>query len=140
MAAVVTVVAAIFGIPVANRLSPTGFEDPNSESAVATRLLAERFGQGDQQLVILLSGQEGVDSVAVRGAGVAIVDELRRSPHVATVTSDSGFIVGGAHSDLSSIVTLRSALRVKGTSAPSSGVTRSSRPQQSSVGASMEGR
>lgn len=35
------------------------------------------------------------------------------------MTSDSGFIVGGAHSDLSSIVTLRSALRVKGTSAPS---------------------
>ncbi|WP_396899730.1 MMPL family transporter [Mycolicibacterium sp.] len=87
VAAVVTVVAAIFGIPVANLLSPTGFEDPNSESAVATRLLAERFGQGDQQLVILLSGQDGVDSVAVRDAGVAIVDELRRSPHVATVTS-----------------------------------------------------
>jgi RND superfamily putative drug exporter len=86
-AAMVTVAAAIFGIPVAGSLSPTGFEDPNSESAVATRLLAGRFDQGDQQLLLVMSPPDGIDSPAARGAGAAIVDELQRSPYVASVTS-----------------------------------------------------
>jgi putative drug exporter of the RND superfamily len=87
IAAMVTVAATIFGIPVAGSLSPTGFEDPNSESAVATRLLAGRFGQGDQQLLVVLSQPEGIYNTAARKAGTAIVDELQRSPHVASVTS-----------------------------------------------------
>jgi putative drug exporter of the RND superfamily len=83
----VTVAAALFGIPVAARLSPTGFEDPHSESAIATRMLAERFGQGDQQLLIVVTSPDGVGGAAARTAGTAIVEELQRSPYVATVTS-----------------------------------------------------
>lgn len=87
VAALVLVVAALFGIPVANRLSPTGFEDPASESAIATRMLADRFGQGDQQLVFVVSSPDGADSADARRTGTAIVDDLHRSPHVANVTS-----------------------------------------------------
>jgi RND superfamily putative drug exporter len=87
VAVLVMVVAAVFGIPVANSLSPTGFEDPDSESAIATRLLADRFGQGDQQLVITVSAPDGADSADVRATGMAIVGDLQRSPHVASVTS-----------------------------------------------------
>ncbi|ART72726.1 hypothetical protein BTO20_32910 [Mycobacterium dioxanotrophicus] len=87
VAALAMVVAAVFGIPVANSLSPTGFEDPASESAIATRMLADRFGQGDQQLVFVVSSPDGADSTAARRTGTAIVDELHRSPHVANVTS-----------------------------------------------------
>jgi putative drug exporter of the RND superfamily len=83
----VTVAAGIFGIPVAGSLSPTGFEDPNAESALASHLLAGRFGQGDQQLLIVMSSPDGVDSAAARNAGAAIAEELQRSPYVASVTS-----------------------------------------------------
>ncbi len=82
-----TILAAIFGIPAARSLSPTGFEDPNSESAVASRLLAGRFGQGDQQMLVVVSSPDGTGSMAARGAGAAIVGELQRSPHVVSVTS-----------------------------------------------------
>jgi RND superfamily putative drug exporter len=87
LAALVTVVAAVFGIPVAKSLSPTGFEDPTSESAVASRLLADRFGQGDQQLVVILTSPDGADSAEARTSGTAIVNDLQQSSHVASVTS-----------------------------------------------------
>jgi RND superfamily putative drug exporter len=87
VAALMMVVAAVFGIPVANSLSPTGFEDPASESAIATRLLADRFGQGDQQLVMILSAPHGVDSAEIRRTGTAIANDIQRSAHVAHVTS-----------------------------------------------------
>ena len=44
------VAAGIFGIPVAKSLSAGGFQDPTSESARATQLLTDKFGQGDLQL------------------------------------------------------------------------------------------
>ena len=54
--AVLTMVgAAIFGIPVAKSLSAGGFQDPTSESARATQLLTDKFGQGDMQLVIMVT-------------------------------------------------------------------------------------
>src|ERR1700742_3655189 len=81
------VAAAIFGIPRANRLSPTGFEDPTAESAIATHLLADKFSQGDQQLLIIVSSADGARSAAASKAAPDIVDRLQRSPHVASVTS-----------------------------------------------------
>jgi putative drug exporter of the RND superfamily len=87
VAALGMVAAAIFGVPVAKSLSASGFADPHSESAKATQLLAERFGQGDVQLLIIVSSPEGVSSAPARAVGTDIVDQLRRSPHVASVTS-----------------------------------------------------
>ncbi|WP_216638189.1 hypothetical protein, partial [Mycobacterium sp. 1423905.2] len=51
----VFIAAAIFGIPVANSLSPGGFQDPNSESAHAISVLTDKFGQSGQKLLILVT-------------------------------------------------------------------------------------
>jgi RND superfamily putative drug exporter len=82
-----TVAAALFGIPVAKSLCACGFQDPTSQSAHASQLLTGRFGQGDVQLLIVVTAQGGAGSGPARVTGTEIVDELRRSPHVATVTS-----------------------------------------------------
>lgn len=87
VAALLALALAIFGVPVAKSLSTSGFQDPTSESAKATRLLTDRFHQGDVQLMVIVSTPQGIDSPAARSAGTEIVDQLPRSPHVATVTS-----------------------------------------------------
>jgi RND superfamily putative drug exporter len=74
-------------VPVAKSLSPSGFQDPTSESARATQILTNKFHQGDVQLLIVVSTPAGVDSEQARSTGMNIVDQLRRSPHVADVTS-----------------------------------------------------
>ena len=87
VAALLTLALAIFGIPVANSLSASGFQDPTSESARASQLLTDKFGQGDTQLLVTVSTPGGVDSPAARAAGAEIVDQLRSSPHVVDVAS-----------------------------------------------------
>ena len=87
LAALVLIIAAIFGIPVAESLSAGGFQDPTSESAQATRLLTDKFGQSDQQLLIMLTAPGGADSEQCRAVGADIVDQLARSPVVLNVTS-----------------------------------------------------
>jgi putative drug exporter of the RND superfamily len=87
LAALVMAAAAVFGIPVAGDLSAGGFGDPTSQSAQATRILVDRFGQGDMRLVISVSSPAGADSAAARAVGTGIVDGLQASPFVADVTS-----------------------------------------------------
>ncbi len=87
IAALLTVALGVFGLPVANKLSASGFQDPTSESSRATAMLTGTFHQGDVQLLIVVSDPDGVDGQAARQAGVDIVDELGRSPHVANVSS-----------------------------------------------------
>ena len=87
LAALVMAAAGIFGVPVAKSLSAGGFQDPTSESARATQLLTDKFGQGDAQLLIVVSTPDGFDSTAARAVGTQIADELQRSAHVASVTS-----------------------------------------------------
>jgi putative drug exporter of the RND superfamily len=87
VAALATLAAGVFGIPVAKSLCACGFQDPTSESANASQLLSEKFGQGDVQLLIVVTAADGFNSGRARAAGAEIVDQLRRSPHVATVTS-----------------------------------------------------
>ena len=86
-AVLLAVALGIFGVPVAKSLSASGFQDPTSESARATQVLTDVFHQGDVQLLIVVSTPEGVDSAPARSVGSDIVDQLRRSPHVAQVTS-----------------------------------------------------
>jgi putative drug exporter of the RND superfamily len=81
VAALVAVAAGILGIPVAKSLCACGFQDPNAESAHATQLLIDKFGHGDVQLLIVVTGADG------RSVGTEIVNQLRQSPHVANVTS-----------------------------------------------------
>ena len=87
IAALVTIVTAIVGIPVAKTLCACGFEDPTSESARATALLTDTFGQGDVQLIFVVSDPDGYDGDAARATGLGIVDQLKRSPDVTTVAS-----------------------------------------------------
>jgi putative drug exporter of the RND superfamily len=87
VAALVAVAAGIFGVPVAKSLCACGFEDPSSESAEAKELLTDKFDVGGVQLVIFVSAPDGADGAAARAAGTELVDELIRSPHVASVTS-----------------------------------------------------
>ena len=86
-AVLVTVAAGIFGIPVARSLSASGFQDPTAESSKAAQTLTEKFGQGDVQMLITVTGPDEVTSGPARAVGLSIVDHLKRSPHVANVTS-----------------------------------------------------
>jgi putative drug exporter of the RND superfamily len=127
VAALGMVTAGIFGVPVAKSLSPSGFQDPNSESAKAAQVLSEKFAQSDVQLLMIVSTPDGVASAPARQAGTEIVDQLRRSPHVARVTSPwtapppaatglissdrkSGLIIAGITGDESSQQTYAKAL------------------------------
>ncbi len=86
-AALVMVASGIFGIPVAKSLSAGGFQDPTSESARATQLLNDKFGQGDLQLLITVCAPDGFASGPARAAGTDIAGQLGRSPHVPSVAS-----------------------------------------------------
>ncbi len=86
-AVLVAVAAGIFGIPVAQSLSASGFQDPNSESSRASQLLTDKFGQGDVQMLITVTAKDPVLKGQGRAVGLDVVDRLERSPHVAGVTS-----------------------------------------------------
>ena len=81
------VATAIFGVPIINHLSAGGFQDPQSQSAKAARLLTEKFDQSDQQLLITLTDPTGATSSRASTTGADIVGRLQASPHVLSVTS-----------------------------------------------------
>jgi len=79
--------AAVFGIPVAKSLSAGGFADPTAGSAHAEELLAGKFDQGDMQMLITVSSNDGTESGAARAVATDIVARLQNSPYVAQVIS-----------------------------------------------------
>src|SRR5258708_969895 len=87
VAVLVFIAAAIFGIPVAESLSPGGFQDPNSESARAIQVLTDKFGQSGQQMLILVTAPGGANSEQARKVGTDLVDQVQRSPLVYNATS-----------------------------------------------------
>src|SRR6201993_263961 len=87
IAALLLAAAGIFGVPVAKSLSASGFQDPTSESARAATILTDKFGQGDVQLLFVVSAPGGVNGTAARAVGTEIADQLSRSAHVTSVTS-----------------------------------------------------
>jgi RND superfamily putative drug exporter len=87
VAVLVMLAAGIFGVPVANSLSSSGFQDPTSESARATQLLTDNFHQGDMQMLITVTAPDSATGPAARAVGLGIVDQLRQAPNVAGVTS-----------------------------------------------------
>jgi RND superfamily putative drug exporter len=86
-AVLVAIGAGLFGVPVADSLCSCGLEDPSSESARATALLTDEFGQGAVQMVLVVSDPEGYRSERARQVGAEITAELARAPQVATVAS-----------------------------------------------------
>jgi putative drug exporter of the RND superfamily len=87
VALLVMVACGIFGIPVAKYLSAGGLQDPTSESAQATKLLVDKFGQGDMQLLITVTSDDGAQGPAARSVATNIADQLNASPYVGQVTS-----------------------------------------------------
>ncbi|MGD9622854.1 MAG: MMPL family transporter [Mycolicibacterium sp.] len=87
LALLVMVGTAIFGLPVAERLSAGGMRDPTSESSQAAQLLADKFDQGDMGLIISITSDDGVDSPAALGVAKDVVAQLQSSPYVGQVTS-----------------------------------------------------
>lgn len=79
--------AAVFGLPVIGSLSAGGFNDPSSDSAQANALLAEKFGVSDQQLLILISGPQGVRGEESERAAAEVVGQLTSSSDVLQVLS-----------------------------------------------------
>jgi RND superfamily putative drug exporter len=78
VAVLVMVACGIFGIPVAKHLSAGGFQDPTSESAQATKVLVDKFGQGDMQLLISVTDSQSADgaqSPSARATGSASADQ-----------------------------------------------------------------
>lgn len=72
--------SAVFGVPVAGKLSAGGFNDPDSESARATRILVDKFGQSDQQMLLTVTDPAGATSERATAVGTAIVDRMQASP------------------------------------------------------------
>ncbi len=85
--ALIMVACGVFGIPVANDLSAGGFQDPTSESAQATKVLIDKFGRGDMELLITVSSEQGADGAAAKAVGTDIASQLQASPYVVEVTS-----------------------------------------------------
>src|SRR5271154_2616838 len=79
VAGLVMVAAAIFGLPVAKSLSAGGFQDPESESARAIHLLTDKFGQSDQQIVIVVTAPGGAQSDQARHVASDIIEQLKGS-------------------------------------------------------------
>lgn len=86
-AALIMLGAAVFGVPVIQSLSAGGFQDPTSESAQATRVLVDRFGRGDMELLITVRSEGGALGPAASAVGADITAQLEASPYVADVTS-----------------------------------------------------
>ncbi|WP_343708605.1 MMPL family transporter [Mycobacterium sp.] len=86
-AVMVLLAAAVFGLPVAKSLSAGGFQDPASESAQAITLLTDKFGQSDQQLVILVTAPAGAQSEQARRVATDIVNQVQGSDGVYNVVS-----------------------------------------------------
>jgi len=87
VAILLIVAIGAFGIPVAQKLSPSGFQDPTAESSRAEKLLAEKFGQGDVPLVFVITAPDRFDSPQARAVADDAIAQLTSSGHVATVTS-----------------------------------------------------
>jgi RND superfamily putative drug exporter len=86
-AVLVLVAAAVFGLPVAKSLSAGGFQDPSSESAQAIKVLTDKFGQSDQQLVLLITAPGGAQSEQARRVGTDLVAQVQGSDGVYNVAS-----------------------------------------------------
>lgn len=87
LAALLVLAMGIFGVPVARHLSPSGFQDPDAQSSRAATVLTEKFGQGDVPLQIVITAPDRFDSPKARAVANEVIDELKRSGHVAAITS-----------------------------------------------------
>ena len=85
VAVLVMVGTAFFGIPVITSLSAGGMGDPTSESALAARLLTDKFDQADMEMLITVTSDGGAQSPRATAVGTDLVQRLQNSPNVGRV-------------------------------------------------------
>ena len=80
--------AAVFGSGLLGAVKSGGFADPSAESSEATRVLSERFGQGDANLVLVVTAGGGdVDAPEAAAAGAALTQRLAATPGIDSAAS-----------------------------------------------------
>jgi uncharacterized membrane protein YdfJ with MMPL/SSD domain len=87
IALLVMVGTAIFGIPVTKSLSAGGLQDSTSQSWHASRLLSDKFKQGDMPLIICVTSDAGARSPAATSVGSDLVNHLKQFAFVTDVNS-----------------------------------------------------
>lgn len=87
VAALLMLTIGAFGLTVAERLSPSGLQDPTSESSRAAQQLTEKFGQGDVSLLVVVTAPDRFDSPLGRATADDVIATLTRSGHVSAITS-----------------------------------------------------
>ncbi|GGR37664.1 MMPL family transporter [Streptomyces netropsis] len=87
LAFVVTLLLGVAGIGTHERLANGGYTASGTESERANRLLADRFGGGSPDLVLLVRAEGGVDTASARAEGRRLTLRLARAPGVGGVRS-----------------------------------------------------
>ena len=76
------VAAGVFAIPVMDSLSAGGMRNSTSQSWYASKILADKFDQGDMQLIVSVSSDAGAQGVSARQVATDLVTRLERFPFV----------------------------------------------------------
>ncbi|MES4903356.1 MULTISPECIES: MMPL family transporter [unclassified Streptomyces] len=84
---VLAVAGGIASTTLFGKLAAGGFDDPDSESGRAVRMLSSTFHQDRPNLTVLVTADSGVDDPAVRAAAGELTGKLSEEPGVENVTS-----------------------------------------------------
>ena len=87
IAALLMLLIGAFGVTVAEKLSPSGLQDPTAESSRAAKQLTEKFGQGDVPLLVVVTAPDRFDSPRARAVARDVIAELTDSGYVAAINS-----------------------------------------------------
>ncbi|MEU9876066.1 MMPL family transporter [Streptomyces phaeochromogenes] len=87
VASVLVAAMSVVGVGAFGKLVGGGFDDPDSQSTQASRVIDEKFG-GEANLVLLVSGgTQRVTDPAVEQDGRQLVADLRKEPELGNVVS-----------------------------------------------------
>lgn len=87
VAGALALLGAVASVSLFAKLTSGGWTDPNSQSGRASQILADKFRQGDPNLVLLVSSPRGVDDPRTATAGTAIARRLAATPGIVGMTS-----------------------------------------------------
>lgn len=73
--------------PVMTSLSAGGFDDPDSESSVASEIIEDRFDAGDANFILLVTPDKALDDPQTQRDGQRLTKELAAQDGVESVTS-----------------------------------------------------
>ncbi|WP_330253506.1 MMPL family transporter [Nocardia sp. NBC_00565] len=86
-AALLAVLCGVFGASAAAHMKTGGFTPTEAESSQVSRLIADNFGGGEPNLILLVRDEAGANSPAAKDAGAKLVDTLRSRGDVIGIQS-----------------------------------------------------